>query len=336
MKKGCLVGFIVAIIFCTFSIADFSWAAQYKFKIAHNMPAKKDAVFHLWCLKFKQLTEKYTNGAVAFQVFPAYQLGSTMDMAKKLQMGAIDFQIGPANNFAALYSGFDLFSLPFLMKSLECGFAVMEDTALREELSREAEKKANIRILAYSTPGMRNMMNGKHPILKPADLKGLRMRVAKNPIFLDTYKSLGGDPIGIAPNEVFSALQTGVADGNDGGAAWAYAHKLYEVQKYYSITNHQLVVGALIVNNQLYQRLPAKIQAAINRAADESAFYSRGWLLNFHDGLIKTFKEKGLQISYPNLEPFRKAVQPVWDKYADYVGGKQRIQKVLDLQKNCL
>ena len=145
-----------------------------------------------------------------------------MAAAKKLQLGSIEMEICATNNLAPLYNGFDLFTLPFLIEKEECGIKkVLRNVDLRKQISIEAENKANIRLLAWTSGGMRNMMNSKHPILKPEDLKDLRMRVAKNPILLDTYKILGGNPIGIAAAETFSALQTKVVDGNDGTGQWA-------------------------------------------------------------------------------------------------------------------
>ena len=265
-------------------------------------------------------------------------MGSQIDVAKKVQIGSIQMQVGAANNFAALYSGFDLFTLPFLFKNVECGVLnVLHNNALKEELSREAEKKANLSILAWSTAGMRNMMNSKYPILKPADLKDLRMRVARNPILMDAYKALGGNPISIANTETFSALQTGVADGNDGTASWAWNLKFYEVQKYLSVTNHQMTVIPLIINNKFYNGLPKNIRRAIRQAAFVATHgYIDCWIINFQNNIIKAFEEKGMEIAYPDLKPFREGVRPVWDKYADHVGGMKRIELVVELQKDWL
>jgi tripartite ATP-independent transporter DctP family solute receptor len=245
-------------------------------------------------------------------------------------------QIVAANNLASLYSGFDLFTLPFLIKSEQCGVEkVNSSDSLREAISKESEKKANIRVLSWSYAGMRNMMNSKHPILKPADLKGLRMRVAKNPILLDTYKTLGGSPIGIASKETYSALQTKVVDGNDGGVAWAYANKFFEVQKYYTITGHQMVFMPLIINNKFFMGMPEDVQKGLQKAALESANNNRQYMLKKGTEMVEDMGRKGLEISRIDLTPFRDAVKPVWEKYSERVGGMQMIEKVLALQADC-
>lgn len=311
-------------------------AADITIKFAHNSPPRMDAGFHRYFVNFSKLAKKYTNGKVAFQEFPASQMGSDQQAAKKLQLGLVQMMDLASNNLAQLYGGFDLFTLPFLMKSIDCAVDhVINDPKLLHEVSEGAQKKANIRVLAFETGGQRNMMNSKHPILTPADLKGLRMRVAKNPILLDTYKALGADVMGVAAAETYGALQTRLVDGNDGGVNWAYAQKLYEVQKYYSITGHQIVVTSVIINNKFYEGLPKDVQVGLSKAAREAADNNAHWIVSNQKKIYAIFKKAGLKFDHPDLAPFREAVKPVWAKYADRVGGMQRIEYVEQLQKSC-
>jgi len=311
-------------------------AADITIKFAHNSPPRMDADFHRYFVTFEKLATKYTNGKVAFQEFPASQMGSDQQAVKKLQLGLIQMMDLASNNIAQLYGGFDLFTLPFLIKSMNCGIKhVLIDDKLLHEISEGAQKKANIRVLAFETGGMRNMMNSKHPIMSPADLKGMRMRVAKNPILLDTYHALGADVIGVAAAETYGALQTHMVDGNDGGAGWAYAQKLYEVQKFYSITGHQMVVTSVIINDKFFEGLPKDVQAGLTKAAREAAVDNMNWMEQYSDNIYKHFKDAGLKIDHPDLTPFREAVRPVWKKYAERVGGMQRIDYVEQLQKSC-
>jgi tripartite ATP-independent transporter DctP family solute receptor len=336
MKKKFFVLIAVA-VFCVFFAAQLSWAAKYTIRFSHTMSAKPDAQYHIWALKFKELAEEFSKGELEVKVFPGGQFGGQIAAGKKLQMGGIiEMMVGASNNLAALCSALDIFTLPYIFKDVPCGVVrVLHNRALREDISQETERRANFRIPAWTTAGMRNMMNSKHPILKPADLHDLRMRVAKNPILVDAYKAWGGNPISIANTETFSALQTGVADGNDGTASWAWNLKFYEVQKYYSITNHQMTPVVMIINSKFYRGLPENIRRAIDRAAVTSTVgYIDCWIINQHRSIVKGFEEKGMEMAYPDLEPFREGVRPVWDKYSDHVGGWDRINRVLDLQKD--
>ena len=215
------------------------------------------------------------------------------------------------------------------------GSAFLTDDGLIEMISKDAQAKANIRVLALSVGGMRNIMNSKRPITSPDDLKGMRMRVAKNPILLDTYASLGSDAIGIASAETYGALQTKMVDGHDGGSGWAYAQKLFEVQNYYSLTGHQMVVTSVIINNDFFESLPPEIQDALERAAKDAAVKNMEWMRSYEKDIYKHFEDAGLEINTLDLAPFREAVRPVWDEYAEHVGGWDRIKKVQDLQKQC-
>jgi tripartite ATP-independent transporter DctP family solute receptor len=311
-------------------------AADYTIKFAHNSPPKMDASFHRYFTTFEELAKKYTDGRVEFQEFPASQMGSDQDAAKKLQLGTIEMMDIASNNLAQLYGGFDLFTLPFLIKGLDCGIDhVLVDDQLREDISGGAQEKANIRVLAFETGGVRNIMNSKRPITAPEDLKGLRMRVAKNPILLDTYAALGADAIGIASAETYGALQTKMVDGHDGGSGWAYAQKLFEVQNFYSLTGHQMVVTSVIINNDFFESLPADIQEGLQRAAREAAVQNMEWMRGYEKDIYGHFEDAGLKINTLDLAPFSEAVRPVWDKYAERVGGQERIDRVLELQAAC-
>ena len=316
--------------------ASSAQAADYTIKFAHNMPPKDDAAYHLYFEKFAELAQQYTKDAVAFQEFPASQMGDDQQAAKKLQLGSIEMMLVASNNLAQLYSGFDLFTLPFMFKSVDCAITeVLPNDGIIAAVSEGAEQKANIRVLAFTFGGMRNMMNSQRPITTPADLKGLRMRVAKNPIQLDTYDALGADAIGIASAETYGALQTKVVDGHDGGSAWAYSQKLHEVQDYLSYTGHQAVVNAIIINNDFYEGLPPEVQEGLNRAAKEAAAENNEWMEDFEEEIYAKFEAAGLKANTPDLAPFQSAVTPVWDKYADRVGGKPLLDEVQALQETC-
>jgi tripartite ATP-independent transporter DctP family solute receptor len=259
-------------------------------------------------------------------------MGSDQVVGKKLQMGAVEAWVGAVNNLAPYYPEFDIFTLPFLMKNFVSAEKALASDVVKE-LEEGAAKKANLKILGWTPSNFRNMTNSKHPILKPEDLRDLKFRVAKNPVMIDTYKALGGNPIGMAPTELFSALQTGVVDGQDGGAAWAYALKVYEVQKYLSVTNHQCVVGVLVFNNKFFTNLPEDVQSGLEKAAKEATIYITGWSRGITGDIVERYREKGMQIAYPDLKPFVEKVRPVWEKNAERVGGIERIQKIYNLQQ---
>jgi len=213
------------------------------------------------------------------------------------------------------------------------GAAKVFNSEIGKTIGENFRKKSGIRVLGFIATGFRNMMNSKHPILKPSDLGDLRMRIAKNPIMVATYESLGGSTIGMSPTELFSALATKTVDGHDGGSSWSWAQKHYEVQKYLSITRHQLVAGAFIMNDKYFQGLSKKNQQAVLKAATDAINWANAYAEENEKEIMKGFARKGLKVVTPDIAPFRKAVKVVHKKFADQVGGMDLINRILAMQK---
>ena len=109
--------------------------------------------------------------------------------------------------------------------------------------------------------------------------------------------------------------------------------KVYEVQKYLSVTNHQCVVGVSVLNNKFFTSLPEEVQRGLEKAAKEATIYITGWSRGITGDIIDRYREKGMEIAYPDLKPFVEKVRSVWEKNAKRVGGMERIQKIYDLQQ---
>ena len=159
-------------------------------------------------------------------------------------------------------------------------------------------------------------------------MRDLKIRIPKNKIELATFKELGANPVNIPGSELFSALQQGVADGQDGSADWAYAKKVYEVQKYLAVTHHQLSTSTLIINARLFNSLPQKHQISIVRAAAQTEVIWQRMNKDADADVIDRFKAKGMIVNYPDLKPFIEKVQPVYVQFADRVGGMERVKAV--------
>jgi len=218
-----------------------------------------------------------------------------------------------------------------LLKDFDMAAKVFK-TAVHKGITDELEKKSGLKSLAFVGAGFRNITNSKHPVNKPEDLKDLKIRIPKNKIELATFKALGANPVNIPGSELFSALQQGVADGQDGSADWAYAKKMYEVQKYLAVTHHQLSTSTMIINARFFNSLPQKYQDMIAKAGKETEVF---WQKQCKDGdadVIQRFKDKGMQISYPDLAPFIEKVQPVYSEFADRLGGMDKIKAVQDVK----
>ena len=307
--------------------APAAMAASYTLKLAHNLPPTDTSLYHQAALKFKEFIEKESGGDISVQIFPAAQLGSDVSVAKKVQSGAVEMEILTANKLRSFYPPIDLYSLPFLLKDFEVAAKVFQ-TPVHKGITDELEKKSGLKTLAFVGAGFRNITNSKHPINKPEDLKDLKIRIPENKIELATFKALGANPVNIPGSELFSALQQGVADGQDGSADWAYAKKFYEVQKYLAVTHHQLSTSTMIINAKFFNSLPQKHQESILKASKEMEAYWQKLCKDGDEDVIDRFKAKGMQITYPDLNLFIQKVQPVYGEFAGRLGGMDKIKAV--------
>tara|TARA_A100001037_G_scaffold300254_1_gene327431 strand:+ start:21874 stop:22890 length:1017 start_codon:yes stop_codon:yes gene_type:complete len=301
-------------------------------KFSHNQPPRPNAIWQAAATTFQNFLRIHSKGKLDTKIFPASQLGWDRQVAKKVKMGSVQMQLVVLNNLSQFDQRLDILTLPFMIGSFEGAHKVL-NSDIANKLMTDFRKKTGIRMLALIAGAFRNMMNSKHPINKPSDLGDLKMRIAKNPIMIGTYKSLGGSTIGMKGSELYSALSTGAVDGHDGGTAWAYGMKFHEVAKHMAVTMHQLVSGSLIINEKYYQKLPKNLQAAVQKAARDTAAWSNKYCQAQHDYAISEFKKAGLKITNPNLAPFQNAVAPVYKQFADRVGGMALIKKVQEMGK---
>lgn len=325
MKAFKITGIILSAFFILSSVTVR--AKNYNIKLAHNLPATKTSLLHQAALKFKAILEKSSNGQAIVQIFPATQLGSDVSVAKKVQSGAVEMEIITANKLGAFYPAIDLYSLPFLMNDFDVAARVFK-TPVYKTVVDDMEKQTGFKAIAFVAQGFRNITNSKHPINSPEDLRDLKIRVPKNKIELALFKALGSNPINIPGSELFSALQQGVADGQDGAAAWAYAKKVYEVQKYLAVTHHQLSCATIIINARFFYSLPKELQENILKAGAETQVFWQKISKDTAAEIIGKFKSKGMEITYPDLQPFTKIARSIYPQFAERVGGMKRIEMV--------
>jgi len=317
---------LMLIVMLVFS-ASTVLAGKYNIKLAHNLPATETSLYHQAALKFKGLVEKNSNGQITVQIFPGAQLGSDMSVAKKVQSGAVEAEILTANKLGSFYPGMDLYALPFLLKDFDVAAKVFQQS-IHQTVIKELEEKTGFKSIAFVGAGFRNITNSKHPVSKPEDLKDLKIRVPKNKIEIAAFKALGANPVNIPGSELFSALQQGVVDGQDGSAEWAYAKKVYEVQKFLSVTHHQLSTSTLMINARYFYAMPAELQKVLLNAGAETQAYWQEASKAADTSVIERFKSQGMEILYPELQPFIDRVQPVYTEFSDRVGGMDRIKAV--------
>lgn len=321
----------VFIVVCLFGMLAMTGAAEaVTLKLAHVVN-EQDA-FHVCALKFKEIVEERTDGEVEVTVFPNAKLGDERTLLENMKMGVVDAGVitsGPIINFIPEFGVFDL---PFLFRSPEHAYAVLDGPIGKGLLAKMDEQ--GWKGLAYGERGFRNLTNSKHPVAEPADLEGLKIRLMENPVYVDTFKALGANAVPMAWTETLTALQQKTIDGQENPLNVIVAFKLYESQDFLSMTRHAYAPNVIMMSKKSWDKLSADQQAIVQEAAQKAAEANRAYDNDKAAEWLAFLKEQGMDVvEEPDLAAFREAVQPIYDKYgADF--GEDMLQDIAETEAN--
>jgi len=284
--------------------------AKTTIKLAHV--CTEDDIFHIQSVKFKQLVEQKTNGAVEIIIFPNKQLGGKeTDLINMVQMGAIGLATitcGPITTFDPLFGVLDM---PFLFRSEKHAYQVLDGPIGERFLA--SLSKAAIKGLAFGERGFRSVSNNVRPINQPSDLQGIKIRVMESPVYIELFKGLGANPIPMGWGEVYTSLQQGVIDAQENPPWVLWAFKIYEVQKYYSLTGHSYAGNVIMMNKKLFDGIDQKTQKILIDSAREASAYERRVNNEGEAGILAKLKDKGMKINDVDRLPFQKKCQAVYE-----------------------
>ena len=261
-----------------------------------------------------KLVEIWTNGRIKIEVYPGAVLGSEKETIEQTQMGIIDINRTSIAPLTAVYPKLSVFALPYIFKSREHMWKVLEIEIGQKML--EELKSVGLVGLAYMDAGARSFYTIEKPILSPDDLKGLKIRTQKSPVMMEMVKAMGGVPVPMAFEEVYSALQTGIIDGAENNPPSYYETSHYEVAKYYSLDEHAMVPELLFMSLKTWNALSPEDRKIIKMAAIAAQELQRRLWLKDEEIALEKVKEAGCKIYYPKKEPFIEAVKSVYEKYA--------------------
>ncbi|MCG8635539.1 MAG: TRAP transporter substrate-binding protein [Desulfobacterales bacterium] len=282
-------------------------------------------------LKFAEVLEKETKGKYKATLFLNGQLGSEQDTVNDCAMGTLDFSLLAINNVTPFSPTVGSLSLPYVIQSLDEAVKITQGD-IGKELTENTIRDAGVRIIAWTYTGFRVLTNSKKPVKTLDDLKGLVIRVPKNAIMIDTYKSWGINPTPMAWSETFTALQQKVVDGQDNPYMTVYAMKFYEIQKYVTPIRYIFSLEPLIISEELFQSQTPEMQAVILKAGKEATRHSANFLRESEANIKKELIANGMEINEPangEKEWIEKATTAVWPKYYDSIGGKDKLEKIL-------
>ena len=305
---------------------DGSPADKIILKVAHN--GKDQHPFQTGYLKFKEILETETNGVVEVQIFPNEQLGNEEETSQMVKMGLISCAAAGTGGLGNVIPEVDLFNLPFIFNDLDHFYRVV-DGPVGKRVAASIEEELDCIVLGYWFSGIRNAWNSSRPIMTPDDFTGLKIRcMPGSPILVETFNALGAQATPMSYGQLYSALQMGVVDGAETDHVDLLLDRLYEVTKYVSYTGHTILGVALIFSNKQYNKLPPEYREIVIRAGKAAIQAERDEMETMTLDALVELEKLGLEFYEVNKEPFREKVQPVYNKYADRVGGIEVIEEV--------
>jgi len=268
--------------------------------------------------KIKEIVEKETGGALKVVVRHSAQLGSEKETIELTQMGIIDINRVSCSPMASFAPEMGVFSLPYIFRD-----SGHEWKVLNGEIGRRLGKQLEDRwlvTLAYYDSGARSFYNKDHPIEKPEDLDGLKIRVQKNPVMIDLVNTLGASAVPMAFEEVYSAIQTGVIDGAENNPPSYVTTGHYEVAKYYSLDGHSRIPEIVLFSKKVWDTLPGGEREILAAAARESQEYQIELWQAKEEEAMEIVRERGNEINTPDKQAFIAAAAPIYEKYAKNLG----------------
>jgi TRAP-type transport system periplasmic protein len=270
---------------------------------------------HEAAVKFAETIKAKTNGRIEIQVAHSAQLGDDAAMVTALRSGTLDMSANSQGAVSTVVPEYAALGLPFLFADIQKAWQLM-DGPIGQELGQKAAAKGMVQLGLWDN-GIRQMSNSKRPIRTPGDLKGLKMRTPPDPITVDIMQALGADAQQIKFSELYVALQQGVVDGQENPLTNIASAKLYEVQKYISMTGHKYESTPFLMSKRSWERLSAADQKIFTDAAAEATQMQRRLNKEADEKLVAELKGKGVQIDTVDRKAFVDASKSVYDKWVN-------------------
>src|SRR5499433_1150734 len=276
--------------------------------------------------------EQATGGRLSIQMYPSMQLGGEKEMIEQAQVGALAIARISVGPMGPIVPEFNVFNLPFMFRDTAHMEKVIDGPIGDELLQKLSDHPtANLIGLCWMNAGTRNVYNSRKPIKSIDDLKGLKIRMMGNPVFVDTMNSLGGNGVAMGFDQLVNAMQTGVVDGAENNYPTYTTGQHYRYAKYYSLTGHLMIPEILVFSKKTWDTLSKDDQALIAKFAKEAQQEERTLWYAMEQKSRSEMEKAGVEITnIDDKKPFQEAVKPVWEKY-----GKQNaelIKRIQDVQ----
>jgi TRAP-type transport system periplasmic protein len=289
---------------------------------------KPGSLFAMSAEEFARRANEKLGDKAEVKVYGSSQLGDDQELLQKLKLGQVHFSL-PSSVMSSVAPEFGVFEMPYIIQNRDHIRAVSEE--MLDDTFQPAAERNGFKILAFWENGFRNITNNVRPINKPKDLDGVKLRTPKGEWRVKMFKAYGANPTPMAFSDVFTALKTGVIDGQENPYAQIASAKFQEVQDYLSITGHVYTPGYILVGKNKFESLPEDVQAALQEAALETQEYVYETAARLEEELLKEIAEE-VEVNEADKQAFIDASQPIYDEFAETVdGGDELVKRVMSL-----
>jgi TRAP-type transport system periplasmic protein len=266
-----------------------------------------------------KLVKEKSNGALEIEVYENAKLGTMRIRNESMRMGTVDMGTCSVGFLATYEPLTGIFDLPYLYQDKAHEMRVF-DGPIGKDIDQKLQAQG-LRVLCYFDAGARHITSSSKPIYTPADLKGFRIRVPQSEASIEGFKALGCTTMPLPFGEVYTALQNNTVEAQENPLSLIFHNKFYEVQKYLSLTNHQLFIQVLLISEKSWRKLSAQQQQLLMEAAKEAQSYERKIALEDEIELINHLKEKGMIVNeVSQTEEFESKTRPLRELYKKRFG----------------
>jgi tripartite ATP-independent transporter DctP family solute receptor len=303
--------------------------AQLELKFGHV--GEPGSLFDVSATEFAKRANAKLAGKATIVVYGSSQLGGDKEMLQKLKLGTLDFAL-PSTVMSSEADLFGLFEMPYLVKDRD-HMQKIEKAIFWSKLEPAAEAKG-LKILAVWENGYRHITNSKRPIVKPSDLQGIKLRIPEGKWRLRMFQAYGANPSPMKLSEVFTALSTGVMDGQENPLTQIWSQKFQEVQKYLSLTGHVYTPAFVAVGAKRWDSLPADVRKVLEDTAKETQAFVYERAKKDDDELVAKFTAAGVKVNQADKDAFIAASKGIYDEFgAEVSGSKALIEQAIALGK---
>lgn len=299
--------------------SSISMAAPVTLKLGHI--AEPENPYGQGADHFAKLVKERSNGEIDIKVYPSSQLGNQRDLVEGLGLGTVDMTLTGTAVLGNFIPEVAVFDLPFIFRDVNHAYKALDTVGM--ELAKKGEDRGMITLAIWEN-GVRHMTNNKRPIKTPEDMKGLKMRVMEQPVYIEMMKALDASPTPMAMSELYTALQKGVIDGQENPLAHIATKRFNEVQKHLSLTGHTYASEPLLISKMAWDKLTPEQQQIVKQAAEDTRDWQRQLCRDLEGKFLQQIKDAGTTevIEVIEKEPFAQATKPAWDSYAKRFGDK--------------